>query len=119
MVNPYLDIDKKIMAEIYTSSEPMDNLEVLCDVHGSRFPGTPGDKGSVDYMVKKLKEYGCENVHHEEYTIAGWTRGPAILTVLNPIKKSLDVISLPHSIGDTVEGKLIFLGDGAMPTPRA
>ncbi|MCW4012835.1 MAG: hypothetical protein NWF07_07560 [Candidatus Bathyarchaeota archaeon] len=43
MTNPYLEVDKKIMSEIYTSSEPMDNLEILCDVHGSRFPGQPGD----------------------------------------------------------------------------
>ena len=114
LVNPYLEVDKKIMAEIYTSSEPMDNLEVLCDVHDSRFPGTPGDKGSVDYMVEKFKEYGCDEVHYEEYTIAGWTRGPATLEVVKPIKKSFDVISLPHSIGSTVEGKLTFLGDGAI-----
>lgn len=112
--NPNLDIDKKVMAEVYTSSEPMDNLKVLCDVHDSRFPGTPGDKGSVDYMVEKLKDYGCENVHFEEFTIAGWTRGPASLEVLSPIKKSFDVISLPHSIGAEVEGKLVFLGDGAI-----
>jgi len=114
LANPYLDVDKKIMAEVYTSSEPMDNLEVLCDVHDSRFPGTPGDKGSVDYMVEKFKEYGCENVHHEEYTIAGWTRGPATLEVVSPIEKSFDVISLPHSIGDAVEAKLVSLGDGAI-----
>jgi Zn-dependent M28 family amino/carboxypeptidase len=102
------------MAEVYTSSEPMDNLKVLCDIHDSRFPGTPGDKGSVDYMVDKLKNYGCENVHFEEFTIAGWTRGPALLEVIKPIKKNFDVISLPHSIGAEVEGKLVFLGDGAI-----
>ena len=63
--NPYLEVDKKIMAEVYTSSEPMDNLEVLCDVHGSRFPGLPGDRGSVDYIIEKLKTYCCENVQSE------------------------------------------------------
>jgi aminopeptidase YwaD len=115
LANPYIDVDKKIMAEIYTNSEPMKNLEVLCDVYGSRFPGSPGDKPSVEYMVKKLKEYGCENPHYEEYTIAGWTRGPATLELLKPVKKSFDVISLPHSIGGEVECKLVFLGDGAIP----
>jgi Iap family predicted aminopeptidase len=115
LVNPYLDVDKKVMAEVYTSSEPMDNLKVLCDVYGSRFPGTPGDRPSVEYMVKKLKEYGCSNAHMEEFSIAGWTRGPATLEIVKPVKKSFDVISLPHSIGDEVEGKLVFLGDGAVP----
>ena len=114
MKNPHLEVDKKIMADIYTSSEPMDNLEVLCDIYGSRFPGLPGDRGAVDYVIGKLKEYGCENVHAEEFTIAGWTRGPATLEVVTPIKKSFDVISLPHSIGDEVEGELAFIGPGAI-----
>ncbi len=113
-INPYLEVDKKIMAEVYTSSEPMDNLKELCDVHGSRFPGLPGDRGAVDYIIEKLKEYGCENVHAEEFTIAGWTRGPATLEIISPIKRSFDVISLPHSIGAEVEGKLVFLGAGAI-----
>ena len=114
MKNPYLDVDKQIMAEVYTSSEPMDNLEVLCDVHGSRFPGLPGDRGSVDYIIEKLKGYGCENVHAEEFTIAGWKRGPATLEIVSPIKKSFDVISLPHSIGEEVEAELVFIGPGAI-----
>jgi len=114
LTNPYLDVDKKILAEIYTSREPMDNLEVLCDVHGSRFPGTPGDRGAVDYVVEKLKEYGCENVHAEEFTIPGWTRGPATLKVVSPIEKTLEVISLPHSIGAEVEAELVFIGPGAL-----
>ena len=113
-VNPYLEVDKKIMAEIYTSSEPMDNLKELCDVHGSRFPGLPGDRGAVDYVMEKLKEYGCENVHAEEFTIDGWTRGPATLEIISPIKRSFDVISLPHSVGAEVEAKLVFLGAGAI-----
>ena len=86
MTNPNLKVEKKIVAEIYTSSEPMDNLVELCDIHGSRFPGTLGDKGSVDYMIKKFKEYGCENVNFEEYKIAGWKRGPAKLEIVSTIK---------------------------------
>jgi aminopeptidase YwaD len=113
--NPHLEVDKKIMAEIYTSSEPMDNLKILCDVHGSRFPGLPGDKAAVDYIIKKLKEYGCENVHAEEFNIAGWKRGKATLEIVSPIKRSFDVISLPHSIGEEVEGELVFIGPGAIP----
>jgi Zn-dependent M28 family amino/carboxypeptidase len=112
--NPYLEIDKRILAEVYTSSAPMDNLKELCDVHGSRFPGLPGDKGAVDYIVETWKEYDLANVHAEEFTINGWTRGPATLEIVSPIRRSFDVISLPHSIGDKVEGELVFIGDGAI-----
>ena len=83
MSNPWIEVDKKIVSEIYTSSEPMDNLKMLCDVHGSRFPGTPGDLGSVKYMVEKLKDYGIENAHYESYKIPGWRRAPAKLTMMS------------------------------------
>ena len=112
--NPYLDVDKKIMAEIYTSSEPMDNLKVLCDVYGSRFPGTKGDLRSVKWMVKRLKKYGIKNAHYETFKIPGWKRGKATLRVTSPIKKEFDVISLPHSIGGEIEARLVYLGDGAI-----
>ncbi|MFP3952200.1 MAG: M28 family peptidase [Candidatus Bathyarchaeia archaeon] len=114
MTNPYLEVDKKLLGEIYSSSEPMDNLKSLCDIYGSRFPGTPGDKGSVEYMVDKLKGYGLENAHYETYTIPGWKRGPATLQVRSPVEMDFDVISLPHSIGAEVESELVFLGDGAL-----
>jgi hypothetical protein len=114
MENPYLKIDKKITAEVYTSSEPMDNLKTLCDVYGSRFPGTKGDLGSVKYMVKKLRKYGIKNANYETYTIPGWKRGKASLNVTSPIKKQLEIISLPHSIEGEVESKLVNLGDGAI-----
>ena len=58
MTNPYLDVDKKVMAEIYTSSEPMDNLEILCDVHDSRWPGSGKDLESCEYMAERLTKYG-------------------------------------------------------------
>jgi aminopeptidase YwaD len=110
--NPYLEVDKKIVSEIYTSSEPMDNLKVLCDVYGSRFPGTPGDFGSVKWMVEKLESYGVENTHYETFEFPGWTRGPARLEVTSPIERGFDCISLPHSVGGEIEADLVFLGDG-------
>jgi aminopeptidase YwaD len=112
--NPYLKVDKQIVSEIYTTSEPMDNLMVLCDVYGSRFPGTKSDLQSVKWMVKRLKKYGIKNAHYETFTIPGWKRGKATLRVTSPIKKELEVISLPHSIGAEIEAKLVFLGDGAI-----
>ncbi|MGD2142171.1 MAG: hypothetical protein PVH79_01670, partial [Candidatus Bathyarchaeota archaeon] len=111
-MNPYLEIDKKIVSEIYTSSEPMDNLKVLCDVYGSRWPGTPGDLASVKWMVDKLKSYGIENARYESFTFPGWTRGPAQLEMTSPMKKEFECISLPQALPDEVEGKLVFLGDG-------
>lgn len=110
--NPYLDVDKRIVSEIYTSSEPLDNLKVLCDVYGSRFPGTPGDFASVKWMVEKLKSYGIDNAHYESYKLPGWIRGPAKLEITAPVKKAIDCISLPLGLAGDVEAKLVDMGDG-------
>ena len=91
MTNFLLEVDKRIVSEIYTSSEQMDNLKMLCDVFGSRFPGTPGDLGSVKYMVEKLKDYGVEDAHYESYKIPGWRRGLSKLTMVSPSRRILTV----------------------------
>ncbi|MBW1857349.1 MAG: hypothetical protein JRI42_03605 [Deltaproteobacteria bacterium] len=102
------------MSEIYTSDEPWKNLEVLCDVYDSRWPGTDNDIGSVKYMVEKLQEYGLKDAYYEPFKIPGWRRGPAKLEVTSPIHKEFDVISLPHSIAGEVETKLVDLGPGGL-----
>jgi len=110
--NPHLEADKRIVSEIYTSYEPMENLKTLCDVYGSRFPGTPGDLGSVEWMVAKLRSYGIENARYETFRFPGWARGPARLEVTAPIEREIDCISLPLGLAGQVEARLVFLGDG-------
>ena len=112
--NPYIDVDKTILGEVYTSSESLDNLITMCDDFGSRFPGTPGDKASVDFMVEKLKSYGVENAHFETFKIPGWVRGKPLLKILEPVQKEIDCISLPHTLTGEVEANLVDLGDGAV-----
>jgi len=109
--NPHLEADKRIVSEIYTSYEPMENLKTLCDVYGSRFPGTPGDLGSVEWMVAKLRSYGIENARYETFRFPGWARGPARLEVTAPIEREIDCISLPLGLAGQVEARLVFLGD--------
>ena len=113
-MNPYLELDKRIVAEIYTSSEPMENLEVLCDVYGSRFPGTPQDRGAVEWMMGRLREYGLENVHVEKFKFPGWIRGPARLEITHPVEREIACISLPLGVAGEVEGRVIHLGDGPL-----
>ena len=96
-MNPYLDVDKKILGEIYSSSECMKNLEKICDEFGSRFPGTPGDKKAVEFMVKKFKEYGLTNVHAEEFTFPGWIRGTSKLEIYLPLNAALIYSSSMYS----------------------
>lgn len=113
MVNPYKELDSKILGEVYSSSESLDNLTILCDEFDCRWAGTPQDKGAVEFMRDKFQEYGLDDVRLEEYELDGWTRGPAKLEITSPVKKTLPCISLPYNLAGKVEADLIDLGDGS------
>lgn len=110
--NTYLEIDRQIVGDTYTSTEVMDNLTVLCDDFGSRFPGTPGESKAADFIAETFDRYGLKNTHLESYPYAGWKRGEATLEILKPIRKTIPCISLPYCPAKEVRGELISVGCG-------
>jgi len=113
MTNPHLSLDQKIVGDIYTSPEAMDNLSRLCDDFGSRFGGTEGEHLAADFIQSKFEEYGLKNVHREEIEYLGWARGKATLEIISPIRKNIPCISLPHSPPVDMEAVIIDMEDGA------
>ena len=111
--NPHLSLDRQIIGDVYTTTETMDNLTILCDDFGSRFGGTPGEKQAANFMKAKLEEYGLSNVHLEPIEYTGWRRGDVKLEILEPIQAELPCITLPHSPPCNLDGTLVDLGDGA------
>ena len=63
--NPYLDIDQQMVGDIYTSSQVMDNLTVLCDDFGARFSGTPEEQQAAKFIADTFEKYGLQNVGFE------------------------------------------------------
>ncbi len=111
--NPFLSLDQKIAGDVFTATETMDNLTVLCDDFGSRFSGTEGERLAAEFIKSKLAEYGLSNVHLEEVDYISWTRGDARLKIISPIQKDIPCITLPHSPPANLEGAIIDLGDGS------
>jgi Iap family predicted aminopeptidase len=105
-------LDKRILGEVYGSTETMENIVVLCDEYGSRWPGSGDDRAACEYMVGKLEEYGLENVHMERFTHPGWIRGSSTLIMMEPKEKEIPCIALPMGCEGEVEAELVFLGDG-------
>jgi Iap family predicted aminopeptidase len=108
----YREIDKQILGDIYSSTEPRENLIQLCDEYDSRWPGSGNDRLACEYMVEKLKEYGLEDPHMEEFNHPGWIRGTSQLEVIDPKNKEISCIALPMTCEGSVEGDLVILGDG-------
>ncbi|MBT3314925.1 MAG: M20/M25/M40 family metallo-hydrolase [Anaerolineae bacterium] len=114
MTNPHLPLDQKILGDIYSSREAMDNLEVLCDDFGSRFGGTAGEKLAADFIATKYKEYGLSNIHLEPFEYLGWERGDVKLEIISPVQKEIPCITLPQSPPiENFEGEIFNIGEGA------
>lgn len=111
--NPFLSTDQQIVSDIYTSTEAMDNLIILCDDFGSRFGGTEGERQAAEFFKAKMEEFGLSNVRLEPIEYIGWTRGEAKLEIISPIRKVIPCISLPHSPPTDLEGVIMDIGDGA------
>ena len=111
--NPFLQTDRYIVGDIYTSSELTDNLGILCDEFGSRFAGSEDERRSAEFMKAKLEAYGLKKVALEAVQYNGWQRGDVQLNIVSPIQKSIPCITLPHSPAADLEGQVIDLGDGA------
>ncbi len=111
--NPYLQIDRQIVGDIYTSREVMDNLTVLCDDFGSRFAGTPEERKAADFICETFNRYVLKNARLEAYSYAGWSRGQATLEIVEPIQKSLHCISLPYCPANDITAELISAGYGS------
>ena len=111
--NPYLQLDRQIVGDIYTSQEVMENLTVLCDDYGSRFAGTPEEYAAANFIAECFKRYGLRNVKLEEYPYAGWTRGAATLEMIEPMQRALHCISLPYCPAGDITGELVSVGHGS------
>ena len=111
--NPYLQLDQKMVGDIYTSQEAMENLTVLCDEYGARFAGTPEEYAAANFIADCFKRYGLQNVELEAYPYAGWTRGTATLEVIKPIRRTLHCISLPYCPAGDITTQLVSAGYGS------
>jgi aminopeptidase YwaD len=111
--NPFLEVDRQIVGDVYTSTEAMDNLVVLCDEFGSRFGGTEGERQAAEFFQAKMEEYGLSNIHLEPVDYTGWIRGETRLEIVSPIHKTIPCISLPHNPPAELEGVILDMGDGA------
>jgi len=62
-----LTVLNRIKAEAFQNSQVMDHLFYLTDVYGPRLTNSPGHKAAAEFVIKRLKEYGLENVKAEKW----------------------------------------------------
>lgn len=62
-----LEVIGQIKVQAFDKSEVMDTLSYLSDVHGPRLTASPDFDDAAEWAMERLKSYGVENVHEEEW----------------------------------------------------
>lgn len=107
-------IERAILGDIWTTDEPYQVLRELCDDIGHRYGGSESEKQGAEFLKKKMEEYGLQNVRLEEFSMAGWDRGSAELTLIEPVERSFSCVSLPYCPAADLTAELLDVGDGEL-----
>jgi len=106
------DVERKLLGEIYSSSEAMDNLTVLCDEYGGRFVGTPENRAAAEFTLSKFEKYEFENPHLEAFKTPGCKVISSSLEIVKP-KKKISCLTLPMTASRETKAEIVFLDEGA------
>ena len=102
----------RIKAEAFEHSQVMDTLELLTDRYGPRLTASPEFKEAADWATGRLKEYGLENVHQEQWGAFGrsWSLQKFALEMTQPRYSLLSAwpLAWTASTKGTVAGEAIF-----------
>jgi hypothetical protein len=112
MIKKISDIEKAIIGEIYSSTEPMSNLTTLCDEYGGRLAGSEENRGAAEFILSKFKEYGFEDSHLESFKFPGSEALLGKLEIVDPVRKDITCICLPMTVTGEVESDVVYLGHG-------
>ena len=116
--NALLKVDRQLLGEIYTSDEAWKNLLYLCEECGSRFIGTDEEVKARNFMRRKFKAFGFENVRLESFSYLCWsrsTKGPSLKVIAPDEFEIQNTISLPYCPATSTRGvvaDVIDVGDG-------
>jgi hypothetical protein len=77
----------KIKEEGLKNSQVMDLLSTLCDVYGPRLAWSPEYRRGADWVSRKLKEWGIQNVRYDNWAPLGkgWTLKNFAAVVTAPV----------------------------------
>jgi carboxypeptidase Q len=66
-----VSVIERIRREALQNSQVMEHAFFLCDVYGPRLTGSPGFQAAGAWVIKRLQDFGLENVRKEQI---GWGR---------------------------------------------
>jgi carboxypeptidase Q len=75
-------------------TDPMPELEKLCDDIGPRLTGTMAQQAATRQVVEYMRKIGLQQVHTEGWTLPrGWQRGSAAARLVTPFEMPIPIAS--------------------------
>ncbi len=109
------EIEKRVLEEIFASSEAHRNLLVLADDIGARLAGSENEVRARDFLLDTLSRYGLNDVHVEEFQHRAWSPVEERLAVTAPVEREIACRCGGLSPSTPVEGietVVVFLRTG-------
>src|SRR3990172_5143395 len=79
---------------------------------GNRWLGTRGESKAREYILRRFREFGIEEVHTEEFEYLNYLPRRSKLEITHPVRQTLDCQPLEYSKNGKVEAELVYVGEG-------
>ena len=108
--NPKQEAVDRIVEAATKDDQAYANLEWLCDRIGNRLAGSRGLEKAVAWSLERMKAEGFQNVRAEKVTVPHWERISERAELVEPLRRSLNVLALgdsPSTPAGGVEGDVV------------
>ena len=102
--NRYNAVAIRIIKNAQADSTAYKRLEYLCDTYGPRLSGSKNLERSIEWILKKMKQDGLENVKGQRVKVPTWVRGHESAMLIKPFKRKLSMLGLGGSIATPKKG---------------
>jgi carboxypeptidase Q len=104
LAEKYAPIANKIFEAVHKDTLAWERLAYMCDTFGPRLTGSEGLERSLVWLEELMNELDLKNVTKQKLLATHWVRNEEKLTLLEPHKRDLILLSLGGSVGTPKEG---------------
>ncbi|GAB7019685.1 M28 family peptidase [Halostagnicola bangensis] len=102
---------ERVLGRAWHDDRPWELLTELTELP-HRMAGSPGERRAAELVGDSFRDAGLEEVRLKAFSMPYWERGETSFTVMEPVERTFDAISLPYSPSGDLEGTLVDVGHG-------